>query len=114
MMGTMFRDLFGAQRSRKARMSPQDLRYTVTVSLLEAAVGCQKEVRFHRKLPSGEEVEEKLLFLARHASQGPNLPVRKVPSPLSEVPPPPMRDRLGKARGARRHAPPAKKVQHLL
>jgi len=61
MMGTMFRDLFGGQRPRKPRAAPQDLRYTVTVSLLEAAVGCRKEVRFHRKLPGGEEVEEKLL-----------------------------------------------------
>jgi len=61
MMGTMFRDLFGAQRPRKPHTSPQDLRYTVTISLLEAAVGCQKEIRFQRKLPGGEEVDEKLL-----------------------------------------------------
>tara|TARA_Y100001968_G_scaffold297102_1_gene305792 strand:- start:1122 stop:2093 length:972 start_codon:yes stop_codon:yes gene_type:complete len=60
LMGTMFRDLFGSRSRKKHRASPQDLRYTVTISLMEAALGCQKEVNFKRKLPGGEQVEEKL------------------------------------------------------
>jgi len=61
-MGTMFRDLFGGRRKRQQGAAPQDLRYTVTISLLEAAIGCQKEVEFKRKLrSSGQILSEKLL-----------------------------------------------------
>ena len=60
-MGTMFRDLFGGRRKRQRGTGPQDLRYTVTISLLEAAGGCQKEVEFKRKLGGGQSVSEKLL-----------------------------------------------------
>ena len=76
-MGTMFRDLFGAKHPRKPRPAAQDLRYTVTVSLLEAALGCQKEIRFQRKLPSGEQVDEKLLVrVPPGVDTGQNLKVR--------------------------------------
>lgn len=59
-MGTMFRDLFGVRKGHRHSAAPQDLRYTVTISLLEAANGCQKEVNFERKLGGGESVKEKL------------------------------------------------------
>ena len=61
MMGSMVRDLFGGHRKRKDGTTPQDLRYTVTISLLEAANGCQKEVQFDRRLRNGESSVEKLL-----------------------------------------------------
>ncbi len=60
MMGTMVRDLFGGRRKRRPGSSPRDLCYTVTISLMEAANGCHKEVQFERKLPTGEAVPEKL------------------------------------------------------
>jgi len=60
-MGTMFRDLFGVPRGHQQSAAAQDLRYTVTISLLEAANGCQKKVNFDRKLGGGGSVPEKLL-----------------------------------------------------
>jgi len=60
MMGTMVRDLFGGRRKRQPGTSPRDLCYTVTISLMEAANGCQKEVQFERKLAGEETTTEKL------------------------------------------------------
>ena len=54
----MFKDLFG--RKRKKGPDPRDLRYTVTISLEEAASGVTKQVAFQRNKADGARVEEKL------------------------------------------------------
>ncbi len=54
----MFKDLFG--RRRKRGPDPRDLRYTVTISLEEAARGVTRQVAFSRVMADGSKVEEKL------------------------------------------------------
>lgn len=54
----MFRDLFGRRKTKGP--DPRDLRYTVTISLEEAARGVTKQVVFSRNKADGTRVEEKL------------------------------------------------------
>ncbi len=58
-MGGLFKDLFG-RRKKKQGPDPQDLRYTVTISLEECARGVTKEVQFKRATGDKVKVEEKL------------------------------------------------------
>ncbi len=57
-VGQVFRDLFKGRRQRAAKRK-RDLRYTVTITLAEAATGTSKTIEFER--PDGEaKVREKL------------------------------------------------------
>ncbi|MCO4771509.1 MAG: DnaJ domain-containing protein [Deltaproteobacteria bacterium] len=56
-LGGVFRDIFGR---RKKGPSPRDLRYTITISLEEAARGTTKHVEFSREASGGKKVMEKL------------------------------------------------------
>ena len=56
-LGGVFRDLFGR---RKKGPSPRDLRYTVTITLEEAAQGTTKHVEFSRQAEGGAKIVEKL------------------------------------------------------
>lgn len=58
LLGSVVRDIFGGRR-RPGR-SRQDLRYTVTISLEDAASGTEKTIRFSRKVGDGEDVKESL------------------------------------------------------
>jgi DnaJ-class molecular chaperone len=58
-LGTMFRDLFRG-RGTQPGATPRDLRYTVTVSLEEAARGTEKEIAFERREPGGGSRAERL------------------------------------------------------
>jgi len=57
-LGGVFKDLFG-RRKRKAEHR-RDVRYTVTITLEEAAAGTTKHVAFSRVKADGTRVEEKL------------------------------------------------------
>jgi DnaJ-class molecular chaperone len=57
--GTVLKDFLG--RGRKKEAPAQDLRYTVTVSLLEVATGVEKDIHFVRRTPDGQRLEERLL-----------------------------------------------------
>lgn len=59
-VGKVFKDLFGGRRRRKPGHRKRDLRYTVTITLEEAACGTEKEVRFQRKTPEGRSIDERL------------------------------------------------------
>lgn len=59
-VGQVFKDLFGGRRKRKPGHRKRDLRYTVTITMEEAARGTEKEVRFQRKTPSGSTIDERL------------------------------------------------------
>ncbi len=56
--GSVFKDILGGRRRRKKQR--QDLKYTVTVTLEEAARGSEKEVRFERKDGDGGTKAEHL------------------------------------------------------
>ena len=56
-VGTLFRDLFG--RRKRGGPDPRDVRYTVTISLEEAASGTTKDLRFERTEGSSR-IEERL------------------------------------------------------
>jgi len=58
LVGSMFRDILGGRRRRKGARRRQDLKYTITISLEEAARGTDKDVRFKRQTPEGESVDE--------------------------------------------------------
>ncbi len=58
-LGSVFRDLFGG-RKRRGGPSKRDLRYTITITLEEAARGVDKEVSFTRKQHDGSTTSEKL------------------------------------------------------
>ena len=58
-VGSVFRDLFG-RRKRKSGHRKRDLRYTITITLEEAARGVDKEVNFTRKQADGTTNTEKL------------------------------------------------------
>ncbi len=60
MVGQVFKDLFGGRRRRKPGHRKRDLRYTVTITLEEAACGTEKHVRFQRKTPDGRSIDERL------------------------------------------------------
>ncbi len=59
-VGQVFKDLFGGRRKRKPGHRKRDLRYTVTITLEEAACGTEKELRFQRKSPDGRSLDERL------------------------------------------------------
>ena len=59
-VGKVFKDLFGGRRRARPGHRKRDLRYTVTITLEEAAQGTEKEVRFQRKTPSGRAIDERL------------------------------------------------------
>jgi molecular chaperone DnaJ len=59
-VGQVFKDLFGGRRKKKPGHRKRDLRYTVTITLEEAAQGTEKEVRFQRKTPEGRQIDERL------------------------------------------------------
>ena len=58
-VGSMFRDLFGGRKRNKPGHRRRDLRYTVTISLEEAARGTEKTVIFTRK--DGDKATEERL-----------------------------------------------------
>lgn len=58
LFGNVLRDLFKGRRRPGRRR--QDLRYTVTVNLEEAAQGTEKSIRFTRKLADGSRHDEHL------------------------------------------------------
>jgi len=59
--GSVLKDIFGSRkRNKRSGASVQDLRYTVTIRLEEAARGVEKEVRFTRKTPDGTVHNEHL------------------------------------------------------
>jgi DnaJ-class molecular chaperone len=55
LFGSVVRDLFGGRKKKR-----QDLRYTVTVTLEEAATGTEKEIKFTRKMADGSQHKEHL------------------------------------------------------
>ncbi len=59
LFGNVVRDLFKGRRRGPGRRR-QDLRYTVTVSLEEAARGTEKSIRFTRKMGDGTRHDEHL------------------------------------------------------
>ncbi len=58
-VGSMFRDLFGGRKRNKPGHRRRDLRYTVTITLEEAAQGTEKTVTFKRR--EGEQSFEERL-----------------------------------------------------
>lgn len=58
-LGKAFKDLFKG-RNRKPGQRRQDLRYTVTITLHEAARGTEKSVQFERRAPDGASTLERL------------------------------------------------------
>jgi molecular chaperone DnaJ len=59
-VGQVFKDLFGGRRRKKPGHRRRDLRYTVTITLEEAARGTEKHVQFQRRTPEGRTVDERL------------------------------------------------------
>lgn len=59
LFGNVVRDLFKGRRRGPGRRR-QDLRYTITVNLEEAAQGTEKSIRFTRKMADGSRHDEHL------------------------------------------------------
>jgi DnaJ-class molecular chaperone len=74
LVGSVFKDILGARRRR--RRARQDLKYTVTVSLEEAARGTEKEVRFERKTDTGTKSERLRVKVPPGVDTGTRLKVR--------------------------------------
>ncbi|MEE2828023.1 MAG: DnaJ C-terminal domain-containing protein, partial [Myxococcota bacterium] len=59
-VGKVFKDLFGGRRRERPGHRKQDLRYTVTISLEEAATGTEKVVSFQRQTADQGSQDERL------------------------------------------------------
>lgn len=75
-VGRAFKDLFGGSRSKPAGRKRQDLRYTVTITLEEAAHGTEKAVSFDRKTESGDQQERLKVRVPSGVDTGQKLKVR--------------------------------------
>jgi len=74
--GRVFKDLFsGSPRKGKGRRR-QDLRYTVTITLEEAAQGTEKMVAFDRKIVDGDKQERLKVKIPPGVDTGQKLKVR--------------------------------------
>lgn len=75
--GRVFKDLFGgSNRQRTGGSKKQDLRYTVTITLEEAARGTEKTVSFDRKTDSGDKQERLKVKVPPGVDTGQKLKVR--------------------------------------
>ena len=74
--GRAFKDLFGGARAKPNGRKRQDLRYTVTITLEEAAQGTEKTVSFDRKTESGDQQERLKVRVPPGVDTGQKLKVR--------------------------------------
>jgi len=72
--GTVFKDILGGRRRRKR--ARQDLKYTVTVTLEEAARGVEKELKFERQTEGGPKAERLRVKVPSGVDTGTKLKVR--------------------------------------
>jgi len=74
--GRVFKDLFGGNREKTDGRRRQDLRYTVTITLEEAARGTEKQVSFDRQTESGDKQERLKVKVPPGVDTGQKLKVR--------------------------------------
>jgi len=76
MVGSFVRDLFGGRRKpTRPGHDAHDLRYTVTISLEEAAHGTEKDVRFNRQVGEDTAIEDLRVRVPAGVSTGQKLKV---------------------------------------
>ncbi|HCP46266.1 MAG TPA: molecular chaperone DnaJ [Deltaproteobacteria bacterium] len=75
MVGNFVRDLFGRRKPAGPGNAPHDLRYTVTISLEEAARGTEKSVRFNRQVGQATTMEDLRVHVPAGVSTGQKLKV---------------------------------------
>jgi molecular chaperone DnaJ len=74
--GRVFKDLFGGTRNKSGQRRKQDLRYTITITLEEAARGTEKIVSFDRKTEGGDTQERLKVKVPPGIDTGQKLKVR--------------------------------------